>query len=275
MGAKACNQRLLDDHIKMAVREKWRVLLLGDLVNNGISAGSKHVGLEFQDAMDPMSQVERAVDALLPIADQTELIVGGNHAYRSVKACGLHPEKIIAMMLSIARDGSKPESIMPSIIQRVQEVGYLAPGAKMGGRSYIRYERAHAALMAEIGKVRPGTEENWGVPFHPGLGFKKIDGVAIVAHHGVHAKSRDNWNRLERAARGFRLYFTGHNHRLSWEPGAEDIQGQEIDADFYSCGTYQGYEEYASLALYPRTPTGSLLVHYNKDTDRTHFERLY
>lgn len=276
VGAKACNLRMLEGHVKDAVRKGWRTLLLGDLVNNGISAGSKHVGLEFQDSMDPMSQCEKAIDVFMPVAKEglLEMVVGGNHAYRTMRAVGIHPEKLIAMMLTIAASGDKPEGIMPSILQRVHELGHLAGERGRGGSFFHHFRDAKIRLMDEIAKVNPGTEERWAVPFYPGLGWKSIQGVPVASHHGTHARSRENWNRLERAVRGFRLMFTGHNHRLGWEPGLEDIRGHFNRQDYFSCGTYQGYEEYASIACYPRTPIGSILVRYNKDTDKVHCEHL-
>lgn len=80
---------------------------------------------------------------------------------------------------------------------------------------------------------------------------------------------------LENAARGFRLYFTGHNHRLGWEPGLEDLQGQDHDQDFFSCGTYQNHrEEYAQVACYSPVPCGSIVVEYDSKTDKARFFKL-
>lgn len=273
VGAKACNLSMIEDQVKEAVKKKWNVILLGDLVNNGVSAGSKHVGLEWQDAMDPMAQVEKAVDVFLPAAKAKIIrqIVGGNHAYRSVKACGLHPEKIIAMLLSIAAGGDKPASIMPSIIQRVNEVAMLAQFAQNGGRQYSMYAKAKDALQVEISKLAPGVEEKWDVPFQPGIASVEIAGIPVALHHGTHAASKDNWKQLWQAIPGHRLYFTGHNHSLDWSAKTMRITGKKHPADFWSCGTFQGYEEYAAVAGYAETPVGSILVEYDTNSDKAPF----
>jgi hypothetical protein len=129
-GAKACNVRLIEQHVKDAVRGGWHGILNGDLINNGVSAGSKHVGLEFEDVTIPMDQVEQVVDVFMPMAKARlwRRIVGGNHAYRTYKVAGLHPEKVIAMLLSIAQGGEKPKAVLPTIIQRVHELAYMASG---------------------------------------------------------------------------------------------------------------------------------------------------
>lgn len=276
IGGKACNLSLLEDTIKEAVKKKWNCLFLGDTINNGVSAGSKHVGLEFQDSMDPMSQVERFVDLALPLAKAKLLkgMVGGNHPARSVKACGLHPEKIIAMLLSVAAGGEKPAAIMPAILQRIHEVAYLAKFASQNGRTFNQYANARDQLHREIARVQPGVEERWDVPFQPGIGSFKIEGVPVAAHHGTHGKSKDNWKQLWNAIPGHRLYVTGHNHSLDWKGGVGRIAGKKMEVDYFSCGTYQGYEEYASIACYQETEVGSLLIEYDKSTHFAKFVKL-
>lgn len=276
IGAPACNLSMLERHVDEAVKNGWRVVLLGDLINNGVSAGSKHTGLEWGDCMDPMAQVEKAIDVFLPAAKAglIELIVGGNHPYRSVKACGLHPEKIIAMMLSIAATGKKPAAVLPSIIQRVQELAMLGEGARVGGRQYAAYQKVRGDLLQDIKKVAPGTEEKWAIPFYPGVGHKVIQGVPVAAYHGKHGKSTANWSSIERVSHGFRYYFTGHNHSLDWHPDTEAVQGKFHEVEYLSCGTYQGYEEYAAIAAYRRTPLGSMLVEHDSRTDKSTITRL-
>lgn len=276
IGAKACNQSMLEDQIKEAVKGKWHSFLLGDLVNNGVSAGSKHVGLEFQDSMDPMSQVEKAVDVFLPLAKAglIRAAVGGNHAVRSVKACGLHPEKVVTMLLSVAAGGEKPTAILPAILQRIHEVSYLAQFTNANGRSYNQYAKAREQLHKEIARVEPGVEEKWDIPFQPGIASVVVDGVPIAMHHGTHNQSKDNWKRLWQAIPGHRLYFTGHNHSMDWSHRLCRIAGKKLDVDFLSCGTFQGFEEYAALACYAETPVGSLLVEYDKGSEKATFVRL-
>lgn len=267
---------MLDGHIKDAVREKRKTVILGDILNNGVSAGSRHTGLEWGDCMDPMAQVELATETLMPLAKAglLKLIVGGNHPFRSVKACGLHPEKIIAMLLSIAADGRKPESVLPSIVQRVQELSLMGEAARAGGRQYGHYQNVREKLLADIRKVAPGTEERWAVPFFPGVGRVTIEGVPIAAYHGKHSKSQANWTSLERVSHGFRVYLTGHNHSLAWQADTEAIRGRFRETDFFSCGTYQGYEDYAAVAAYKRTPIGSMLIEYDHDKDKVYHEKL-
>jgi hypothetical protein len=272
VGAKACQLSLLEKHVEMAVRNKWNILLLGDTIDNGVSSGSKHVGLEWQNTMDPMSQCEKVVEIYAEAAKRGLIkgIFGGNHPFRSVKAVGLHPEKFIAMMLSLISDPSKkPQAVLPSIIQRVHEVYGLMQDtiAQGGGVAAMQYAVARAKLNEDLQKVKPGTETGWSIPFHPGVGYLEIDGIPVAAHHGAHTKSKDNWMALERATRGFRLYFTGHNHQMAYAHDYDNYRGQKKRVDYFSCGTYQGWEEYAQIAPYPCRPVGSMLVEYDHKHD--------
>jgi len=270
-GAKACNVRLIEQHVKRAVREGWNGILCGDLINNGVSAGSKHMGLEFEDATIPMDQVEQVVDTLMPMAKARlwRRIVGGNHAYRTYKAAGLHPEKVIAMLLSIVQGGEKPKAVMPSIIQRVHELAFLA-----SGNAFASLDNAREKLHREISSIRRNGGEQWEIPFSPGIASCKIEGIPVAMHHGVCGKSRDNWKRLWNAIPGHRLYFTGHNHELAMDLKAARIAGVKQRADFFSCGTYQGFEDYAAIAAYQECRVGSMLVIYNRDTDHAYCEAL-
>lgn len=263
--------RLLDEHVKMAVRGGWNGIMVGDLINNGVSCGSKHVGLEFEDVTIPMDQVEQAVDTFMPMAKARlwRRIVGGNHAYRTYKAAGMHPEKVIAMLLSIAQGGEKPKAVLPSILQRVHEIAYMANGNAFSAISDTRDK-----LHREISELRMNAGSKWEIPFSPGLASCEIDGVRMAMHHGICGKSKDNWKRLWNAIPGHRLYFTGHNHELAMDLKAARIAGAKQRADFFSCGTYQGYEDYAAIAAYQESRVGSMLVTYNKDTDHAYCEAL-
>jgi hypothetical protein len=55
---------------------------------------------------------------------------------------------------------------------------------------------------------------------------------------------------------------------------AARIAGARNKADFYSCGTYQQYEDYAAIAAYQESRCGSMLVIYNKDSDHAYCEPL-
>jgi hypothetical protein len=264
-GAKACHMRLIEEHVKRGVKEKWHGILCGDLINNGVSAGSKHVGLEFEDVTIPMDQVEQVVDVFMPMARAKlwRRIVGGNHAYRSYKAVGMHPEKVIAMLLSIAQGGEKPKAVLPHILQRVHELAYMA-----SGNAFAQMGETREQLHRDISKLRECAGERWEIPFSPGLASTTIEGIPIAMHHGVCGKSKDNWKRLWNAIPGHRLYMTAHNHELAYDLKACRIAGVKQDADFVSLGTYQRYEDYAAIACYQETRVGSMLIIYNKDTGR-------
>lgn len=266
-GAKSCNVRLIEEHVKRGVKERWWGVLAGDLINNGVSAGSKHCGLEFEDVTIPMDQVEQVVDVLMPMAKARlwRRMVGGNHAYRTYKVAGLHPEKVIAMLLSIAQGGEKPKAVLPTILQRVHELAYLSEAGK---NAFQQATKSRDQLHKEISELRQGAGERWEIPFSPGLASTNIDGVPTAIHHGCCGSSKDNWKRLWNAIPGHRLYITGHNHTLATELKACRIAGHQSRADFVSAGTYQGFEDYAAIAAYQETRVGSMLIIYNKDTDR-------
>lgn len=273
LGAKACNIRLLEQTIKDAVRGKWNGVLLGDLLNNGVSSGSKHVGLEFEDVTIPMDQVEQVTDTFMPMAKAKlwRRIVGGNHAYRTYKAAGLHPEKVIAMLLSIAQGGEKPRAVLPSIIQNVHELAELSG---LGGNAFKQAEKTREQLHQEISQLRQNAGEKWEIPFSPGLASCNIEGVSCALHHGACGKSKDNWKRLWNAIPGHRIYATGHNHTGGVDYKASRVVGVKQRTDFYSCGTFQGFEDYAAIAAYEDARVGSMLVIYNKDTDHAQSDFL-
>jgi hypothetical protein len=276
IGAPACNYSLLNQHVADAVKYGRNLVLLGDTFNNGVSAGSSHLGLEYGDIMTPMEQVDLAIDTYMPLAAEKRiaLMVGGNHPYRTMRACGINPEMMVAMMLSVGAGGKKPKAIIPPLVQRMHELAMLGEGARAGGRQYALFTKVRADLMAEINKIAPEPQSQWEVPFSPGVGHVTLQGVPIIGYHGKHNRSRDNWATLEKWSHGFRLYFTGHNHRLGWEPGFQAVRGKTQEVDFFSCGTYQGYEEYALVAGYGKMPCGSMLVEYDPDKDKAYFEKL-
>jgi hypothetical protein len=255
IGARSCNIKLLEEHIALARKGRWKVLLLGDLIDNGVSAGSRHLGLEFQNVLTPQQQIEAAYSLWKPLAESRQIVAifGGNHALRSYKVVGNHPEKILAMLLS---GWSEKTASIETLVQ------YLAMynTALDSGENGPSKDELKTLLHKKFESIGIGTNRKQDVPFFPGMGHVEVAGLKIAGHHGVHVKSRHNWDRLERAARGFDIYATGHNHLLAAELGLEDVRGKWHPAWFFSAGTYQAYEEYASLALYAPRPVGSVLV---------------
>jgi hypothetical protein len=238
------------------LKEGWKAILVGDVIDNGVSAGSKHLGLEFQNPLTPMEQIELAYSLFEPLTRRDQLIgiVGGNHSERTMKAVGNHPEKILAMLLSKAPYGAKGHGLTQLVItyRRLVETGRWDKPSQQA--------ELEDTLKERFEEIQGGEAINQKVKFWPGIGTFQVGGVGAVSHHGNHTRSRENWNRLERAARGYQLYLTAHNHILSSEVGREDIQGKSNLAWFVSAGTYQGYESYAEIAMYPPRVTGSVLV---------------
>lgn len=83
---------------KLKRRTDCAVILMGDSIENAIPGS---VSSQFEQDMTPEEQIDKAYELFEPIE---HLIVGlhdGNHPYRTTKATGLSPEKIIAGRLKV------------------------------------------------------------------------------------------------------------------------------------------------------------------------------
>ena len=83
---------------KVAAEPDSYVVLVGDVINNGIRSSSCPTDI-YDEALTPAAQVDKAVEILTPIADKILGAVGGNHEARSRKAVDLDPMYEIMCLL--------------------------------------------------------------------------------------------------------------------------------------------------------------------------------
>ena len=98
IGAQTCDEDAVDDWIEKIRKNKWHVILMGDLTENA-TLGS--VGAVFEQKMTPHEQVHLVVKKLKPIKDYILGGIGGNHGRRSMKAVGLDPDHFICELLEV------------------------------------------------------------------------------------------------------------------------------------------------------------------------------
>ena len=84
------------------------IVICGDLLNFGIRAASCPTDI-YTETLNPMQQIDYAVELLQPIAGKIFGIVGGNHEHRGNKAVGLDPLYSVCSMLRY--DGETLQSI--------------------------------------------------------------------------------------------------------------------------------------------------------------------
>lgn len=101
LGAKGHASAKFNRYVQVARRDRWDVVLLGDLCDFGVPVGTKHVEAVWDQTMTPGDQIDACVEALWPIKRQIKAICGGNHAHRIFKTTGILPEKIIAEYLHV------------------------------------------------------------------------------------------------------------------------------------------------------------------------------
>ena len=96
LGSQTCDTSAVKKWVDTIKKNKWYVLLLGDLTEN---ATISSVGSVYEQVMTPQEQIFEVVRLLTPIKDYVLGSVLGNHGNRSVKIAGLNPDQIIAYEL--------------------------------------------------------------------------------------------------------------------------------------------------------------------------------
>lgn len=91
-------KRLKRDIADIEVNPRARVVLLGDLINNGVKSSVTNV---YEEQMMPSAAKKLAVQYLEPIKDKIIAAVGGNHEMRSVKEVDDDPAYDIMCKLNI------------------------------------------------------------------------------------------------------------------------------------------------------------------------------
>jgi len=102
VGSDTCNMEAVHAWIDTIKKNRWYVILMGDLMENA-TLGS--VGAVFEQTMTPQEQLRYCVDMLTPIKDYIIGSVGGNHGARSKKAVGIDPDAIISFELGVPHFG--------------------------------------------------------------------------------------------------------------------------------------------------------------------------
>jgi len=104
IGHQSLDYELLKSDLAYAKKKRAKVIILGDLIENAIPNCASS---QFESNMHPEEQMELAIELLRPIRTQIVGIHSGNHSYRTLKAAGIDPEKIIAKELGVPFFGSQ------------------------------------------------------------------------------------------------------------------------------------------------------------------------
>ena len=86
---------------KVAADPDAYLVLVGDVVNNGIRSATCPTDIYDEAIASPRAQVDKAVELLEPVADRILAAVGGNHEARSRKTVDLDPMYEIMCLLRI------------------------------------------------------------------------------------------------------------------------------------------------------------------------------
>lgn len=101
IGAREHDADLLAEYLRQAQRQRWRIALLGDLLDCGMSLGTRHIESAWQNTMTPEQQIEHAIALFRPLRKQIDMVVNGNHPDRVYRLTSIHPEKQIARELGV------------------------------------------------------------------------------------------------------------------------------------------------------------------------------
>lgn len=102
LGSPQCDIKKIKSLLKKIEKDKTAFCFLGgDIMDTTLKSS---VGSVYQNSMQPMAQLDFAVELLKPLADKGRIlaIVGGNHEARISKDVGLDLTKLLACQLGIA-----------------------------------------------------------------------------------------------------------------------------------------------------------------------------
>jgi len=99
IGAKQHDEDTFAKYRGIVRRTGASVILLGDVIDNGVYSGTKVPGSVYENTMDPDEQIDTAVRIFKELNPRR--VIGGNHCERTRKAVGVHPEKVIADRLGV------------------------------------------------------------------------------------------------------------------------------------------------------------------------------
>lgn len=99
LGSKECMEKEFSNHLKaIAADETARVVLVGDLLNNGIKSSVTNV---YDEVYTPREQKHRMIDLLRPVREKIVCVVGGNHERRIVRETSVDVTEDICRELGI------------------------------------------------------------------------------------------------------------------------------------------------------------------------------
>lgn len=102
LGSPQCNIKQIKKLLKKIEKDETAFCFLGgDIMDTTLKTS---VGSVYENTMQPMEQLDFAVELLKPLADKGKIlaIVGGNHEARISKDVGLDLTKLLACQLGIA-----------------------------------------------------------------------------------------------------------------------------------------------------------------------------
>lgn len=102
-GSKQCDTPFIKrtvERIQDDPNARW--VGMGDLIENAIMGSKSDVYLQVKS---PEDQIDDVVEMLTPIKDKCIFLMPGNHEERTMRAVGLHPDKIIASDLRVMYAG--------------------------------------------------------------------------------------------------------------------------------------------------------------------------
>jgi predicted phosphodiesterase len=102
-GARTCDVKKIKETVKKIKKNGTAVILMGDLIENSdrFSVGA---GV-YDQVLTPMKQLDGVCEILEPIKGQCLVSIMGNHEFRTLKAVGYDPTRIICDRLKIPYAG--------------------------------------------------------------------------------------------------------------------------------------------------------------------------
>lgn len=101
LGANECQEEEFKKSLRIARSLRADICLIGDLLDMGMFAGTRHIGSTWDQSLTPEAQIDRAVELLSPYKDNIKRILEGNHEGRLYNATSIRANRRISRELGI------------------------------------------------------------------------------------------------------------------------------------------------------------------------------
>jgi predicted MPP superfamily phosphohydrolase len=145
--------------------ENEYLILLGDLVNNGIKSSLTNT---YEETMPPSEQKRTAITMLRPVADKILGMVGGNHEYRTKKEVDQDISLDIALALGIENRYDPYHLIIDLLVGESRYVFYVFHGhsaTRLPGGTVNAYQQVQLNIFGVDAYLHGHSHIPYAIPY--------------------------------------------------------------------------------------------------------------